>query len=460
MDRKREFLLRVYLVLGFFTLVALVLMYQAFHINVVEGEAWREKSKELYFSVMDVNAERGKILADDGSPLATSQPIFEIRMDTRAAGLKDELFMKHVDSLAWCMSAYLYPEKPAAEFKKWLVKARKKGDRYLLIAKNLDYEEMQRVKNFPLFRLGPNKGGMITITENRREKPYQNFASRTIGLDREHAEPIGLEKSFDAFLTGKEGHRVMRKVGHNMYIPVNGLEEVVPRKGNDIVTTLNPGIQEIAELALHEAMEKHQAEKGCAIVMDVATGAIKAIANLSWNDRGELVEEYNYAIGYSSEPGSTFKLASVLAMLETGKVDTTSMVDLNGGSCRFYDRIMKDSRLHGVGMADLKHAFIQSSNVGISKLAQSVFGENPGVFTNYLKNFGLYMKTGVELEGEPSPLLKDPKQNKAIWYGTTLPWMSVGYEVQLTPLQLLTFYNGVANNGRVMKPYLVQQILD
>ncbi|MFZ1298708.1 MAG: penicillin-binding protein [Saprospiraceae bacterium] len=460
MDRRKEFLIRVYVVLAVFALIAGVLMWKAFTINVVQGDGWRKKGKELYFSLMPVKAERGKILAEDGSPLATSQPIFEIRMDTRASGLTQELFNRHVDSLADNLQRFLYPEKSKQAIKNVLVSARKKSDRYVLIARNLNYDQMVTVKGFPLFRLGPNKGGMITITENRREKPYKNFASRTIGLDRENAEPIGLEKSFDQFLKGHEGQRVMRKVGPNIYIPVNGLEELTAKKGNDIVTTLNPGIQEIAELSLADAITKHQAEEGCAIVMDVATGAIKAIANLSWNNAGELVENYNYAIGKSSEPGSTFKLASLIALLEERTVDTSTAVDLNGGACRFYDRIMKDSKMHGVGKSDLTYSFIQSSNVGISKIAASVFENNPARFVNYLKRFGLSTKTGIELDGEPSPLIKDPQKNKDMWYGTTLPWMSVGYELQLTPLQILNFYNGIANGGKVMKPYLVSDILN
>ncbi len=459
MERRKEFLIRVYVVLGVFTLLALGLMAKAFVINIMEGKEWRKKGKELYFTVMDVKAERGKILADDGSPLATSQPIFEIRMDTRAAGLKQDAFNKNVDSLAIYINQYLQPNKSKNEIKNQLIQARKKADRYFLIARNLNYDQLQTVKSFPLFRNGPNKGGMITLSENRREKPYRNFASRTIGLDRENAEAVGLEKSFNSFLQGKEGHRVMRKVGHNIYIPVNGLEEIVAKKGNDIVSTINPTIQEITELSLEEAIRKHNAEEGCAIVMEVETGAVKAIANLSWNN-GELVEAYNHAIARSSEPGSTFKLASLMAMLEEGKVDTGTAVDLNGGAFQFYDRIMKDSKLHGIRMSDLTYSFIQSSNVGISKLANSVFGNDPSKFVSYLRHFGLDKKTGIELDGEPSPLIKDPVKNKSSWYGTTLPWMSVGYELQFTPLQQLTFYNGVANKGKVMKPYLVSDIMD
>lgn len=458
MDRRKEFLTRVYIMLGAFVMIFLVLIIKAFYINVVEGDALRKKSKELYFKVHEVKAERGKILADDGSPLATSQPIFEIRMDTRAAGLTKELFNSKVDSLATCLSEVLYKTRSVGSIKNALKSSYKKGERYVLIGKNLDYEQMQTVKNFPLFRLGPNTGGIIIITENRREKPFKNFASRTVGLVRENAESIGLEKSFDEDLKGAEGRRVMRKIGSGMYMPVDGLEEILPRKGRDIYTTLNPGIQEISELSLAEALRNHEAESGCVIVMEVATGAIKSIANLAWNKNGDLVENYNYAIGKSTEPGSTIKLASLLALLEEGQLDTGAYVNLQGGSCKFFDRIMKDSKLHGVEHADLAYSFIQSSNVGISKLVNDRFAGNPALFIKYLENFGLTGKTGIEIEGEPKAFIKHPVKNKQQWYGTSLPWTSIGYEMQLTPLQLLTFYNAVANDGVLVKPYLVSAI--
>ncbi len=460
MDRRKELLIRVYVVTIVFCMIALGLIAKAIWINVVEGEELRKKSKELLFAVQPIKAERGKILADDGSPLATSQPIFELRMDLKAAGLKDELFNLKLDSLAHCLSEFLYTDRSKPEVKQWLKKARKNGERYLLIGKNLNYEQLITIKKFPLFNQGPNKGGLIVISETRRDKPYKLFASRTIGLDRQNADPIGLEQSFDRYLSGEEGHRVVRKVGGNHYIPVDGLEEILPKKGNDVITTINPAIQEVAELALEEAIVKHQAENGCAIVMEVATGAIKAIANLGWDANGSIAENYNYAIGKSTEPGSTFKLASLIALLEEGTVDTSSLVNLNGGSWNFYNELMKDSKIHGVGMADLAYSFVQSSNVGISKLVDAQFGKNPERFISYLRKFGLELKSGIEIEGEPSPFIKDPSKDKKLWYGTSLPWMSVGYELQLTPLQMLSFYNAIANKGKMVKPRLVDKVVN
>ncbi|MBK9109001.1 MAG: transpeptidase family protein [Saprospiraceae bacterium] len=460
MDRKREFLARVYTVLSVFAVAAIALIVKAAMIHMGEGKELRKKSKDLYYTVESVEAERGRILADDGSPLATSQPIFELRMDMKASGLKPELFYQKLDSLAHALQSYLYQTKSKDEIKAWLKQAYKKGNRFLFIAKGLNYEQMSTIKEFPLFSLGPNTGGLIIKSETRRIKPFQHFASRTIGLDRKNADPIGLEKSFDEYLKGKVGHRVTRKAGPNLYLPVSGLEEILPQKGMDVNSTINTGIQEVAELALEDAIRNHHAESGCAIVMEVETGAIKAIANLGWNENLELVEDYNYAVANSTEPGSTFKLASLLALLEIAGVDTSAGVDLQGGSCRFYDRNMYDSKMHGIHYKDLAYSFIQSSNVGISKLVNEHFSKNPKEFVDYLKKLGIHQKTNIEIDGEPVPIIKDPKRNKNIWYGTSLPWMAVGYELQLTPLQILCIYNTVANGGIRVQPRLVDQISD
>lgn len=462
MDRKKELLIRVYLVLAAFGMVALYLSWSAVRIVSVEGAEWRQKGEELYFKLVSIEAERGKILADDGSPLAISLPFFEIRMDTRAKGLSSEVFNKQVDSLAWYLATDLMPERSPAEVRNWLIRERKAKNRYLLIGRSLDYNQMEKLKTYPIFRGGPNKGGLIVIRKDRREKPFKLLASRTIGLNRENAQSIGLESSFNVWLKGEEGQRLMKKVGPDIYLPVDDVIEIEAKRGKDVRTTIDIGIQEVAEDALAEAIQYHAAEKGCALVMNVKTGAICAIANLGFDESGELTENFNYALAYSTEPGSTMKLASVAAMLEGGGLDLKTPVQLSGGEAYFYNKKMKDSENHGVGMSDLQYSFEKSSNVGISRLAQQVFGSVEGQrsFAEYYRKFRLDRKTGIELEGETSPVVKHPEKNKEKWYGTTVPWMSVGYELQLTPLQILNFYNAVANQGVMMKPYLVSEILD
>lgn len=462
MSRKGEFLNRVYFVTAGFLLAALALCVQAFRISQLQGEEWRAKGQELYFKPIDVEAERGKILSSNGEPLSISLPFFDIHMDTRAKGLKTDIFKLHVDSLAYLLATEVLENTSPAAVKKILVKARQDGNRYLLIKKSADYQMLQKIKSFPIFRLGQNKGGLIIDRMDRREKPFKMLAARTIGLSRNNAQSIGLEAKYDYLLRGQSGQRLMKKVGHDIYLPVDDVNEIEAKRGKDIVTTINTDIQETAELALEEAIIEHHAERGCAIVMEVKTGAIRAIANLGFDEQNLLSENFNYAIGNSTEPGSTLKLASVAAMMEENKVDVHTPIDLNGGVCFFYNRKMQDSKIHGIGMSNLEYAFIESSNVGISKLANNLFNTPEGQkrFSSYYQKFGLTEKTGIDLDGEPQPTVKHAVKNKKIWYGTTVPWMSVGYELQLTPLQVLNFYNAIANGGRMMKPYLMEAVLE
>ncbi|HMX89250.1 MAG: PASTA domain-containing protein [Saprospiraceae bacterium] len=462
MSRKGEFLSRVYFITIVFVLVAVALVVQAVRISVIEGDHWKSRGKELYYQLIDFEAERGKILADDGSPLAISLPFFDIHMDAAAPGLKSDIFNQQVDSLALCLSKFVYENSSKEEVRRMLVRERQRGNHYVLIRKSVDYSLLQSIKKFPIFRLGQNKGGLIIDRVDHRERPYKLLAGRTIGIQRENAQSVGLESKYHQLLRGQSGQRLMKKVGPNVYLPMDEVNEIEARKGKDIMTTLNMEIQEVAEKSLQEAIETHHAEKGCAIVMEVRTGAIKAIANLGYDNNGLLAENFNYAVGNSTEPGSTLKLASVAAMMEEQRVDLHTPIDLNGGVYYFYNRKMPDSELHGVGMSDLEYAFIKSSNVGISRLAFNSFGTPEGQkkFASYYKKFGLTEPTQIDLEGEPLPVVKHPVKDKDKWYGTTVPWMSVGYELQLTPLQVLTFYNGIANNGRVMKPYLVSSVLD
>lgn len=462
MSRKGEFLNRVYFITIGFLVVALMLIGQAFRISQLQGEQWRKEGKELYYKPIDIDAERGRILSDDGSPLAISLPFFDIHMDTKARGLKSEVFKQNVDSLAYLLATFVYENVTPAAIKRMLIHERQSGNRYLLIKKSADYQMLQQIKSFPIFRLGQNKGGLIVDRKDRREKPFKILASRTIGLNRENVQSIGLESRYNDILKGESGQRLMKKVGPDIYLPVDEVNEIEPKRGKDILTTINIEIQEVAENALAEAILDHHAEKACAIVMEVKTGAIKAIANLGFDEQGELSENFNYAIGNSTEPGSTLKLASVAAMMEEQKVDLHTPVDLNGGVYYFYNRKMPDSEIHGVGLSDLEYAFIKSSNVGISRLAYNIFGSSEGQkrFASYYQKFGLNEITGIDLDGEPEPVVKNPVKDKLKWYGTTVPWMSVGYELQLTPLQVLTFYNGIANGGKIMKPYLLAALLE
>jgi cell division protein FtsI (penicillin-binding protein 3) len=461
MDIKKELLIRVYILALVFVVVSGFLFWKAFKISVLEGEKWREIGSSLYLRYLPIEPDRGNILACDGSFLATSLPFFDIRMDLKADGMTEEVFNANVDSLSWYLSQHVNTTRSAREYKRLLIEQRLKGNRYLLIKKDASYAEMKQIRSFPLFRKGPNVGGFISERKSRRQLPFGHLAARTIGLDRENAQKVGLEATFGADLRGEEGRQLRKRVGRGVWIPVNDLSQIEPKKGSDVYTTLDVNIQDVAHNALEKGLYKHGADKGVAIVMEVETGAIRAMVNLQKkkgsNGYGEY---YNHAIGTSTEPGSTMKTASLLALLEGGSCTPNTAVNLGGGKKRYYDRWMKDSRQHGVHASNLQYAFEHSSNVGISSLVDRHFGSNPSDFIKYLKRFGLQSPCYVEIEGEVQPFVKEAGDTKSGWSGISLPWMSIGYEVQLTPLQVLKFYNAVANDGRLMKPYLVEKVVN
>lgn len=457
---KKELLIRVYIVALAMVGVACMLFYKAAKISIVEGEMWRDMGDSLYLKYVPIIADRGDILAADGSLMTTSLPFFELHVDFKAEGLREDIFKANVDSLAYYLSRYVNPAVSKGQMRDWLIHKRRNGDRYALLAKNISIRDLERIKTFPIFRLGKNKGGLIIDRQHVRVKPYKLLASRTLGLDRDNAQQIGLERTFDHHLKGEEGQRLMQRVTGGAWIPVSNLADLEGQRGADIMTTIDPEIQDIAEYALLEGLEKSQGSKGTAIVMEVETGAIVAIANLGGGNGAGYDEDYNYAVGFSSEPGSTFKLASVIALLEDDGAELTTTVDLGGGSGRFFDRTMKDSKEHGIYESNLEEAFEISSNVGIARLVQEFYGRDgrAGQFVKRIREMHLHEPTGIELDGEGTPMIKDPSKKEDRWSGTTLPWMSTGYECRLTPLQILRLYNAVANDGRMMKPYIVSEI--
>lgn len=460
MSKKNELLIRLYTVLIFVVIVSILLFAKAAKISVVEGERWRTKGDSLYLKYIPVEADRGNILSDDGGLLATSLPFFEIRMDLRAAGLKEDVFRKNVDSLAWYLSRYANPQWSPVRYRNYLVQQRAKGNRYLLIKKGANYGELERFKKFPIFRLGRNTGGMIVERRSQRAMPYRDLAARTLGSVREGIQPVGLEGYFDDKLAGEEGRRLMQRVSGGTWIPVTDLSEIEAKRGMDVVTTINIRYQDILHNSLQRAVEHHNAKFGTAVLMEVKTGAIKAIANIGKTPNG-YGEDYNYAVGSSLEPGSTMKLASVMALMEDGYADLDTAVDLSQGYVRYYSRDLYDSGHHGLDMSTMRKAFEISSNVGISRLVFDNYekGHKAGEFIARLKQFGLDRTTGIMVPGEGKPYIKDAYNTEQSWSGTTLPWMSIGYELQVTPLQMLRFYNAVANDGKMMKPYIVDRIV-
>jgi cell division protein FtsI (penicillin-binding protein 3) len=454
-DIKKDILWRVYLVYIFIGLFGVAVIARVVQIQVFEGEVWKKKAKEMTTAFRGIEAVRGNIFARDGSLLATSVPIYDVHMDMLADGITKQKFDENIDSLSICLSQ-MFPSKTKKEFVKELRTARRKGERYHFIAKEVRFTQLQDLKKFPLFRLGKYKGGLIAEQINKREFPFRELASRTLGSQREGIKPIGIEGSYNNYLKGVDGKITVQKLAGGITRPIHDDNEIEPKDGSDIYSTIDVNIQDVAHHALLTQLRKHNADHGCLALMEVKTGEIRAIVNLTRKDSGEYHEVYNYMIGESVEPGSTFKLASLIAVMEDGYADLDDTVNTENGTTRFHDRVMKDSHEGGFGRITLKRSFELSSNVAISKIVSRYYAKNPQRFVDRLFKMNLNSPLGLDIAGEGIPRIKSPKDKD--WYGTTLPWMSIGYETQLTPLQILTFYNAVANEGVMVKPQFVKEI--
>ena len=456
MEVKRDILWRVYLAFIGIVVLSLVILGKVFYIQRVQGAYWKSLSDSLHQKFVELDAERGSIFSEDSSMLSTSIPYFNIYIDFGADGLREKnghRFTGNVDSLSLCLSRLFGDQSPAA-YRKILWQGYRREDRYYEIAANVPFEKYQQLRQFPLVREGRNKSGFIAEVVNKRLNPFGLLANRTIGLARANAQNVGLERTYDTLLKGETGRRLVRYIAGGAYVPVEGYE-IESQNGKDLITTLDVNIQDIAENALLREMISNQAEHGTCMVMEVATGKIKAIANLGLQPDGSYWEDLNYAIR-ATEPGSTFKLATLLSLLEDKKVSLNDKILLDGGSWKVAGRTVYDSEPHDNKEFTVKEAFEISSNVGMAKLALSHYGNNPGGFVAHLKKLRLDQPTGIDLLGEGIPVVKHP--GSRTWSATTLPWMAFGYEVLVSPLQTLTLYNAVANNGRMMKPYLVSAI--
>ena len=454
---NKELLNRSYLIYFSLCLLGLAIVGKAVFIQIFEGSALREKAENLTTVFRDIEAVRGNIYADDGSMLATSVPIYEVRMDLNADGLTDDVFYGNLDSL--CISlAQLFDDKSTIEWKRDLTEQRVRGNRYYLIKRKVKYHQMKAMRDFPIFQLGRYTGGFIVLQQNRREKPFRMLAARTIGYSRKDIKPVGLEGAYQKELAGVSGKRLMQKISGGVWMPINDENEVEPQDGFDIHTTINLNIQDVAENALLKQLQLHDADHGCVILMEVSTGEIKAIANLSQDDDGDYWEYYNYAIGESTEPGSTFKLPALITAIEDGYISLIDSIETGDGQAEFHGEIMRDSKEDGYGKITIKEAFAVSSNIGVMRVIERYYANQPEKFIKGLKQMKLGEPIGIELAGEGQPLIKDPSDNS--WSLITPLWTSIGYEVQATPLQILTFYNAIANDGKMIKPKLVNKVTD
>lgn len=456
MENKKDILSRAYLVYIFMCVFAVTIVWRMSVIQFKEGDEWRAKAEAYTTKVFEIEAVRGNIFDVNGNLLATSLPYYEVGVDINAPGIDDNLFKENKDSLAYKLSN-LFKDKSKKEYARILVNARKSGDRYVVLKRNVSYHDLQVLKTFPIFKKG-RRGGLVTLQTNKRERPFQLLAARTIGLARAGIKPVGLEGAFDTVLTGVSGKRLMQKIAGDVWRPINDENEVEPKDGSDLYTTIDVNIQDVAEHALLKALVSNHASHGCAVLMEVKTGEIKAIANLTRNDKdsSEYSETLNYAIGFATEPGSTFKLASMLAVMDDYDVKPGEKVFVGDGRCMFSNLEMKDSHAPEDPTLTVQRIFETSSNVGVAKLITKYYAKNPQQYINKLNSFHLDKPLGLSIPGEGIPRIKQTKDKD--WWATSLPWISHGYESLITPLQTLTLYNAVANGGKMVKPRFVREI--
>lgn len=458
MPLKKEIVWRVGVIYIFMLAFAILIVGKILFLQLIEGGKWKEKAQTLTLKDITIESNRGDILAADGRLLASSIPYYEIRMDMRSTGMDNETFKLNIDSLAYELSA-LFRDKSAVKYKSELLKARRNDERFHLIKRRVNYNQLKKLKTFPIFKLGQYKGGFIALQTNLRIQPHVSLASRTIGYTTEGigGNVVGIEGAYDQEMKGVEGVRLMQRLNGNVWMSVHDGNEVEPKDGMDVVTTIDVDIQDVAENALLKQLTRQEAHHGTAVLMEVSTGEIKAIVNLERNSKGQYKESYNYAIGESRAPGSTFKLATIIALLEDGYVELDDTLDTGNGEVFYYDKKISDTKRGGHGVLTVQEIFEVSSNVGISKLVTTYYTGKEEKFINRLYGMNLNNRLGLEIKGEGEPEIKYPGDK--MWWGVSLPQMSIGYEVRLTPLQTLTLFNAIANNGKMIKPKFVKGLM-
>jgi cell division protein FtsI (penicillin-binding protein 3) len=455
MNIRTNILLRVYLAFGLIVMLAFAVFFKLCHLQFAQGAKWKAMADSLSTRYVNIDAARGNIFAVDGSLLATSVPEYELHMDMLAGGIADDkVFYGKVDSLAMKMSTF-FGDRSAGEYSRILRDARKNSLRYQLIRRRVSYQDLKKIRKFPIFNLGRYKGGLIIVQQNKRILPFRTLAARTIGYNNANVKnPVGLEGAYADYIKGESGKRLMQRIAGGVWMPVNAEEEIAPKEGADIISTIDVNFQDVMQNALQKQLVISNADHGAAILMEVSTGEIRAVANYSKVAPGEYQEKFNYAIAGNQDPGSTFKIASYLALLEDKYVDTNTMVAT--GTYPIPGHKITDS--HGsIGVVTVKRAFEESSNAAVAYLVNKNYKNDPSKFTDHLYDWHLNEKMKLQIPGEAQPVVKNPK-NTSWNKNMTLPQMAYGYEMQLTPLKMLSFYNAIANNGKYVAPIFVREI--
>lgn len=447
----------VYYVFLGMVLVSMLVLWKLSVIQFRDGEKWRSQADSLMIRDEVVAANRGNVYSADGSLLATSIPKYNIFFDPTTSS--DENFEKYIKPLSDSLAKML-GKKTSGQYEANFRRLRSNKKSYTPIVNRLSYTEYIRIKSFPLFNLGKFRGGLIVDQIQVREFPMGMIANRTIGYERVDSEGYktrkGIEGAFSDYLTGKDGKRKVQRMAKSLWKPISDDNLIEPQDGYDVVTTIDVYIQDIAHHALLSSLEYYAADHGTVVVMETETGHIKAISNLGKTSDGNYRETINYAVVEAHDPGSTFKLASYLVLLDSGKVDTATIYDTHGGIISFGSARVRDSNNRGYGKISFGRAFEVSSNTVITQAANQAFKDNPKAFTDKLESFGFNSTLGLDLKGEPKSYIPVPGDKN--WSKIALPWMAYGYGIMVTPLQTLTLYNAVANNGEMVRPQFVKEI--
>jgi cell division protein FtsI (penicillin-binding protein 3) len=457
---KKHIINRTYIVSILILILAVSVVFKLVNIQFVKGDYYIGLSEQNNIKNIIIPANRGSVYSSGGKLLATSVPKYDIRFDALAPS--DKNFNENLTDLSNSLSEYY--NKPASFYMQLLRNARESKNRYLLIARNLGYNDHLLIKNFPLFKLGSYRGGVIIEQKTKRDYPMGGVAQRTIGYERKDDQGNitrpGIDGAFGSkYLKGTDGKRLSQKIGKGQWKPIEDFNQIEPQDGLDIYTTIDVKIQDVAHFALLEQLEKFKADHGSVVVMEVSTGEVKAISNLGRTSIGTYYEKLNYAIGESHEPGSTFKLMGMVAALEDKVVDTSDVIDTEAGVLTFYGRNVRDSKRGGYGKISVAKAFEVSSNTAMVKLITDNYKENPTKFIDRLYSMGLNKTLNLPILGEGIPKITHPSDKKN-WDGLDLPWMAFGYGISLTPLQTLAFYNAIANDGVMLKPRFLREVKD
>ena len=455
---KKKITNRLYVISLFLIVIIFSIVFKIIDLQFFQGDYYISISEKREFKNIEIPANRGNIYSDSGKLLASSVPKYNIRFDALAPSAIN--FNKYVDLLASELAVYF--GESSEKYSNKLRKARKDKNRYLLIARNLGYLDFKKFKNFPLFNLGGFRGGFITEQYTKRDYPIGGIAQRTVGYERYddfgNAMRPGLDGAFGPkYLKGENGIRFSQKIGLGQWKPVLDYNEKEPRDGYDLHTTLNIEIQDLAHHSLLRQLEFYEAEHGSVVVMETKTGEIKAISNLGRTSEGKYYEKLNYAVGESHEPGSTFKLMAMVRALEDKVIDTSDVIDTKNGILSFYGRKVRDSKKGGYGKISAARAFEVSSNTALVQIINDNYQDTPEKFVEGLFDMNLNSPLGLPILGEGVPKFTHPN-DKVNWDGLDLPWMAFGYGISLTPLQTLTFYNAIANNGVMVKPRFIKEV--